>query len=336
MRAFVTGATGFIGYHVAKALRDEGHDVRALVRSPAGAGRLASLGVETVYGDLRTGQGLERIRGCDAVFHVAAHYSLARRDRTVMYETNVEGTRRLLAAVRLVGGPRLVYTSSTATVALREDGQPADERGFVDPETVESDYKKTKVLAERLVLAACQEGMDIVIVNPSTPVGWGDVKPTPTGRIILDVVRGRMPGYADTGLNVIAVEDVAAGHLLAFARGRPGERYILGHENMHFRHLVATVARLAGRRPPRMRVPLWLAYSVAAIDEYVITPIVKSGPRVPLAGVKLARKPMYFSAEKAVRELGLPQTPVTAALGRAVEWFSGEFAKHSAERTGTA
>lgn len=322
MRALVTGATGFVGYHVALALCSAGHAVRALVRSPQHADRLNELGMEVVAGDLATGQGLaSAVAGCDAVFHVAAHYSLDRRDSRVMHLVNVEGTKRVLDAVRRAGGPRLVYTSSTAAVGLREDGQPADESRFVDPAAVHSVYKKTKVMAEALVLEAVRDGMDAVIVNPSTPVGPWDVKPTPTGRIVLDTMRGKMPAYVETGLNVVAVEDVALGHVLAFDKGIRGERYILGNQNLHFGQLVATVARLAGRKPPSWKIPFWFAYVVAGVDEYVVSPLFAKSPRAPVAGVKLARVPMYFTAAKAVRELGLPQTPVEEALARAVEWF---------------
>ncbi|GEO25966.1 dihydroflavonol-4-reductase [Alicyclobacillus acidoterrestris] len=329
MRALVTGATGFVGYHVAVALRSSGHSVRALVRSPEQhADRLGAQGIEVAVGDLATGQGLEAaVAGCDAVFHVAAHYSLDRRDTAIMHAVNVEGTKRVLDAVRKAGGPRLVYTSSTAAVGLRDDGKPADESRFVNPDKVHSVYKKTKVLAESLVLDAARGGMDIVIVNPSTPVGPWDVKPTPTGRIVLDTMLGKMPGYVETGLNLVAVEDVAAGHLLAYEKGARGERYILGNQNMHFGDLVATVARLSGRKPPSLKIPFWFAYLVAGIDEYMLSPLLAKSPRAPVAGVKLAKVPMYFTAEKAVRELGLPQTPVEDALMRAIEWFRAEGVK---------
>ncbi|MBX5436628.1 MAG: NAD-dependent epimerase/dehydratase family protein [Alicyclobacillaceae bacterium] len=322
MRALVTGGTGFIGFHVVRALLAEGHRVRVLARSQEAARRLEPLGVEVVAGDLATGAGIEAaVAGCDAVFHVAAHYSLDRRDGPLMYAVNVEGTRRMLAAVRKAGGPRMVYTSSTAAVGLRADHRPADESQFVDPARVKSEYKRTKILAERAVLEACRDGMDIVVVNPSTPVGWGDVKPTPTGRIVLDAMEGRMPGYVETGLNLVHVRDVAAGHLLAWHRGRSGERYILGNENLHLSEILRVVAELAGRRPPTLRIPFWVAWCAAVVDEYVLTPVRGGSPRIPLAGVRLAKQPMYFTADKAVRELGLPQTPVRQALAEAVAWF---------------
>ncbi|WP_035453130.1 hopanoid-associated sugar epimerase [Alicyclobacillus herbarius] len=324
MRAYVTGASGFIGYHVARLLSQQGWQVRALVRSPEAAARLTPLGVELIYGDLQTGRGLEFIDGCQVVFHVAAHYSLNRRDGPVMYRVNVDGTDKLLDACRKAKVERIVYTSSTATVALRRDGQPADETGYADAASVDSDYKKSKIIAEQRVRQACSKGLDIVIVNPSTPVGPGDVKPTPTGKIIQDIVWGRMPGYTDTGLNLVDVEDVAHGHLLALSRGQSGERYILGGENLHFRDLVERTARCAGRPAPRLRIPLWVAYTAAIVDEYVVTPIVGRGPRIPLDGVKLARTPMYFTAEKAKSRLGFSARPVDEALARAVDWFQRE------------
>lgn len=324
MRALVTGGTGFVGYHVVQALLSRGDEVRALARSTTAADRLTYLGadVEVVMGDLATGLGLEAAaKGCDAVFHVAAHYSLDRRDDALMHKVNVDGTKGILDAVRKAGGPRLVYTSSTAAVGLRDNREPADESQFVNPAQVHSTYKRTKVLAERLVMQAAQDGMDVVIVNPSTPVGSFDVKPTPTGRIVLDTMCGRMPAYVETGMNLVAVDDVAIGHLLAFERGISGERYILGNQNMHFGDLVAMIARIAGRRPPHVKLPFWLAMSIAVVDDWLLSPLLRKAPRAPVSGVQLAKTPMYFTADKAVRELGLPQTSVEAAVTRAVTWF---------------
>lgn len=327
MRALVTGATGFIGYHVARRLVQAGFSVRALVRpdSPPRL-RLDEIGVEFVFGDLATGAGLETaVRECEAVFHVAALYSLYRRDGAAMHRTNVQGTRALLAAIEAGGRPRLVYTSSVAAVGLTDDGSPADERLFADPDTAPSAYKRSKILAERLVLEAIAGGrVDGVVVNPSTPIGEGDVRPTPTGQLVRDAVFGRMPGYVDTGLNFVAVDDVAAGHLLALERGVTGERYILGHENMTLADLLRMAARLTGARPPRARIPFAVAMAAALVDEGVWSPLTGRPPKVPIAGVALARKPMYFTAAKAVKELGLPQTPIHEALGQAIEWFRQE------------
>ncbi|MCL6549185.1 MAG: NAD-dependent epimerase/dehydratase family protein, partial [Alicyclobacillus sp.] len=205
---------------------------------------------------------------------------------------------------------------------LRSDGRPSTEAdGFNDPDRVVSTYKRTKVLAERLVMDAAALGMDVVIVNPSTPVGPYDVKPTPTGRIVLDTMRGKMPGYVETGLNLVAVEDVALGHLLAYQRGRAGERYILGNQNLHLSEILAMVAELSGRKAPKVRIPLWVAWCAAAVDEYMLTPIRGGPPRIPLAGVSLAKHQMYLTAAKAVRDLGLAQTAVREALAQAVDWF---------------
>lgn len=329
MRALVTGGTGFVGYHVIRELIDHGYEVRAMVRRPTTANALLALGASVVEGDLTTGEGiLNAVNDCEAIFHVAAHYSLNRRDGAVMLAANVDGTRRMLEAVRKAGGPRLIYTSSTAAVALRADGAPAVEAtGFVHPNRTFSDYKRSKVLAEALVREAARDGMDIVIVNPSTPVGPNDVKPTPTGKIIWDTMHGKMPAYVDTGLNMVAVEDVAAGHRLAFERGRTGERYILGHQNMHLADLLRMISRIAGRRAPRVKLPFWLAMTVAMVDDGILSPMLGKSPRAPISGVKLAKTPMYFCADKAVHELGMPQTSVEEAIRRAVDWF----ARHSVD-----
>ncbi|MDP9727482.1 NAD-dependent epimerase/dehydratase family protein [Alicyclobacillus sp. TC] len=333
MRAFVTGASGFIGYHVARLLLRDGHEVRALVRPGTSTQRLERLGMDKVYGDLTDVDSFsEAMRTCDVLFHVAAHYSLYRRDRDKMMAVNVEATRRLLEATRKTKIERIVYTSSTATVGLMEDGRAADETLFANPREVKSDYKRSKILAEELVLDACREGMDIVIVNPSTPVGPGDIKPTPTGRIVLDTMTGKMPAYVETGLNLVAVEDVAEGHLLAWKRGKTGERYILGNENLTFGDLVGRIARIAGCAAPRLRIPLWVAWTAAVMDEFVLSALSGHTPRVPLAGVQLARRPMYFTAQKAVRELGLPQTSIDIALKNAVEWFRSEVLQDIPER----
>jgi dihydroflavonol-4-reductase len=322
MRAFVTGGTGFIGFHVIRALLQRGDEVRALVRPGSSRNRHHLSDIRTVAGDLRSADGLiEAMRGCDAVFHVGAHYSLYRRDAATMYEVNVRGTERVLVAARAADVGRVVFTSSTATVGLRADGWAADETSYAELKTAVGAYKRSKILSERIALAAAQEGQDVVIVNPSTPIGSGDVKPTPTGRIVLDTLTGRMPAYVDSGLNIVAVSDVAAGHVLAYERGVAGERYILGNQNMTLRQLLEVVAECAGIEAPRVRLPLWCAVLLAVFDEGVLTPITGRAPRAPLAGALLARHPMYFRSDKAVRELGLPQTPVAGAIAEAVAWF---------------
>ncbi|MCL8207553.1 MAG: NAD-dependent epimerase/dehydratase family protein [Actinomycetia bacterium] len=326
MRIVVTGGSGFIGWHVVQTALRHGASVRVLVRSQAAAGRLQGTGAVPVYGDIATGAGLDSaFAGADAVFHVAAHYSLDRRDGPLIYRTNVDGTRHVLRAAQRAHVERLVYTSSTATVALDPSGRPADESRYADPDATGVDYKRSKILAERLVLAAAAEGFDAVVVNPSTPVGWGDVKPTPTGRLVRDALFGRLPAYVATGLNFVAVGDVAEGHWLALERGRRGERYILGHENLTLAEFLSRVARLAGRRPPRIRLPWGVAWALAVLDEGLWTPLTGRPPRVPLAGVELARRPHYFSAAKAVRELGLPQTPLDQAITEALAWFKNPY-----------
>lgn len=322
MRALVTGASGFIGWHVVEVLLSRGWSVRVLVRSHDARQRLAGWPVEVVFGDLQDGTGLDTaIRGVNAVFHVAALYSLARRDIREMYRVNVEGTQRLLEALKRHPVDRLVYTSSTAAVGLRADGQPADESLEVDPQSVPEGYKRTKILAERLVRQAAQQGLDAVIVNPSSPIGPRDVKPTPTGRLIRDAVLGQMPAYLDTGLNWISVRDVAEGHLLALERGQPGQRYILGHVNLTLHELLLAIERQCGVPAPRLKIAWPIALGFACLDELVWCRLTGAPPKAPIAGVALARHPMYFNPARAVRELGLRLTPLEEPLREAIQWF---------------
>lgn len=319
MPTLVTGATGFVGYHVARLLVEQGAAVRCLVRPTSDTSRLQPLGVELVTGDLlEPGSLRAACDGCERIFHVAADYRLWSRDPQDLYRTNVEGTRHLLDAAR--DATRIVYTSTVGCLGLTRDGSPADETTPVSLADMIGPYKRSKYLAEELVRERARE-QPIVIVNPSTPVGDHDVKPTPTGKIIVDSLRGRMPGFVDTGLNLIDVADVARGHLLAAERGRIGERYILGCRNLSLREILAILAALTGRRPPRLRVPYAVAYLAALADNLVNVTLRGREPGIPLDGVRMARHRMYFSAEKAVRELGLPQSPVEGALQRAVDWF---------------
>jgi dihydroflavonol-4-reductase len=319
--AFVTGATGFVGAHVARALLAAGRRVRCLVRPTSEATLLAELPVERIAGDVTDAASVrEAISGCDEVFHCAADYRLYARDPTEIYRTNVEGTRVVLAAAEALGVRRIVHTGSVATLAGRADGTPVDERAVATLDDVIGDYKRSKLLAEREVEAAWARGVPVVVVSPSTPVGDGDVKPTPTGKIIVDFLAGRFPAYVDTGLNVIDVRDVAAGHLLAAERGRPGERYILANANVTLKELLAMLAQIAGRAAPRLRLPHWVPLAIAHV-EAPIARFLRRAPRVPLDGVRMSRKPMFFDGGKAVRELGLPQSPIEPALRRAVDWF---------------
>ncbi len=262
----------------------------------------------------------EAMAGCDQVFHCAADYRLYARDPAAIYRTNVDGTRNVLAAAEALGVRRVVYTSSVATLAARTDGTPVDERAVAALDDVIGDYKRSKVLAEREVERAAARGLPVVIVSPSTPVGEGDVKPTPTGKIIVDFLTGRLPAYVDTGLNLIDVRDVAAGHLLAAEKGRPGERYILANANLTLKALLELLAGIAGRPAPRLRLPRWLPLAIAHV-EAPFARLFDKEPRVPLDGVRMAHKKMFFDGGKAVRELGLPQSPIESALERAVEWF---------------
>ena len=321
MKALVTGATGFVGAAVARALSSAGWQVRALVRGGSDRPNLVPLAVEAVEGDLADTGSLERaLEGCAGLFHVAADYRLGARDPSQLYRTNVEGTRNILNAARTAGVPRIVYTSSVATIGIPSDGSPGEERTPVGLSDMIGHYKRSKFLAEEVARDAVRSGLAVVIVNPSTPVGPGDIKPTPTGQLVLDAARGRMPAYVDTGLNVVHVDDVAAGHLLAFERGRPGERYILGGEDMTLQIILAQIARLVGRTPPRVRLPYAAVLPVAYLAEGFARISGRSG-RVTLEGVRMSRKRMFFSSGKAVSELGYRWRPPLEAFEDAVRWF---------------
>lgn len=324
--ALVTGATGFVGGHVARDLLGHGWAVRALVRPESlGDGRLPP-GCEPRPGDLRDAATVRAaVAGADAVFHVAARYSLARRRAADVWRTNVEGTRNLLDAAAAADVP-VVHTSSVATIGLPADGRPGDEDTPLPPEQVVGAYKRSKLESERAALAAAEAGRHVIVVNPTAPVGPGDHLPTPTGRIVADFLAGRMPAYVDTGLNLVDVRDVAAGHRLALERGRPGRRYILGNENLTLREILRILAGLAGRRPPRVRLPHAVAIAVAAVDEAIEGAVLRREPLAPLDGALMARKRMFVDPSRAVRELGVPRSPVREALADAVEWFGGRAA----------
>ena len=321
MRALVTGASGFVGAAVARALVQEGWQVRVFVRAGSDRTNLQGLPLEVAVGDLTDATTLSAaLADCRALFHVAADYRLGAPDPAQLYRTNVEGTRHLLAAARHAGVEKIVYTSSVATMGIPSNGTPGDEGTSVSLEAMIGHYKRSKYLAEQVVLEAAASGTPAVIVNPSTPVGPGDVKPTPTGQLVLDAAAGRMPAYVDTGLNIVHVDDVAAGHLLALHRGRVGERYILGGEDMTLQQILIYIARHVGRRPPRVRLPyaaiLPLAYAAEAFAKLTG----RSG-RITLEGVRMSRKRMFFSSAKAVRELGYQWRPPSQAFDDAVRWF---------------
>ena len=319
MRALVTGASGFIGGAVARALLRRGAHVRVLLR-PDTAPNVPEPGdVEIARGDLRdAGAVCSAVRGCDAIFHVAALYSFAAPASEVL-AVNVGGTRNVIEAVRAEGA-RLVYTSSIATVGAMHNGVLPDERSMPDG-PAPGPYKESKREAEAMVREEARRGLDAVIVNPTFPVGVGDVKPTPTGAVIRDFLDGRLPAYVDTGMNVIDVDDVAEGELLALERGERGERYILGHANLTMREFLEELAAISGRKAPRIRMPHLVALGLAHADAFVNGRILGRTPRIPLEGVRTAREIMFASSSRAVRELGLRQTPIRDALAKAVRWF---------------
>jgi dihydroflavonol-4-reductase len=322
MKTLVTGGTGFIGANVVRALLQCGMEVRALVRPRSDTRNLDNLDVELVAGDLRDRGSLEAaLEGCDTVYHVAAMYALWASDPRQIYESNVTGTVNLLDAAGMAGVQKIVYTSSVATIGLPKDGTLGTEDAPLRPEEMISHYKRSKYLAEQEVLKYAQRGLPVVIVNPSLPVGPWDVKPTPSGQIIVNFLRGKIPAYVDTGLNVVDVEDVAMGHILAAKKGRIGERYILGHANLTLLEMFHLLEEVSGVRAPRVRIPYGFAYLSACVSEFVANTITHKPPFVTLAGVKLSRKRMFFDASKAVRELGFPQTPAVEALRKAVQWF---------------
>jgi len=306
-----------VGWHVARELLERGHRVRALARP---ASRIRELDVETVTGDLRDPASLERaVAGCGLVFHVAADYRLWARRPEELYHSNVEGTRNLLAAAGRAGVERVVYTSTVGCIGIPKNGV-GDEEQPVSLRDMKGAYKRSKFLAERVALEFAARGLPVVIVNPTAPVGDHDVKPTPTGKVILDFLRGGMPAFIDTGLNLVDVRDTAVGHVLASERGRPGERYILGCENLTLEQILGRLARLAGRKAPATRIPYGVAYAFSLFSTGWAR-LAGGEPRAPLDAVRMARKKMFASHEKARRELGFQPQPVEGALKRAVEWF---------------
>ena len=317
----VTGGTGFIGAHVVRALLAKGEQVRCLVRPSSRRRNLEGLPVEIVEGDLSdTGSLARAMRGASALYHVAADYRLWTRDPEELRRTNVGGTENVLAAASEAGIARIVYTSSVGALGLTADGSPADERTPVARDTIVGHYKKSKFDAERLAEAYAAKGLPVVIVNPSTPVGELDVKPTPTGQLIVDFLSRRLPAYVDTGLNLVDVRDVASGHLLAAEKGRAGEKYILGHRNMTLKEILEMLASVTGLPAPTLRLPHAIPLAAAAVDTFVAG-LLGRPPRISLESVRMSRHRMFFDAAKAVRELALPQSPVEDALARAARWF---------------
>jgi dihydroflavonol-4-reductase len=318
----VTGASGFLGWHVARVLLERGHRVRALLRPGS---RVDSLDVEAVSGDLRDTDSVARaISGCSLVFHVAADYRLWAKDPRDLYRTNVEGTRNLMEAARRAGVDRVVYTSTVGCIGIPPNGI-GDEETPVTLAEMSGDYKRSKFQAEQVALEFARSGLPVVIVNPTAPIGDHDVRPTPTGKILVDFLKGHMPAFIDTGLNMIDVRDTAEGHWLACERGKGGERYILGAENLTLAQILQTLARLTHRKAPTIRLPYAVAYCAGACSTAWAN-LTGTEPRVPLSAVRMARKKMWVSNEKARRDLGFAPGPVEPALARALEWFGGHSA----------
>jgi len=319
--ALVTGGTGFVGANVVRELLAQGRAVRVLARPGSDRRAIAGLGVEIVEGDLLDPASLRRaVKGVNSVFHVAADYRLWARHPEELHRVNVGGTRAVLEAAGEAGVSRVVYTSTVGALGIPGDGTPGTEATPVSLRDMVGPYKASKFLAEQVALGFAHQGLPVVVVNPSAPVGPWDVKPTPTGRMVVDFLEGKMVATLDTGLNLVHVRDVARGHLLAAERGKIGEKYILGNRNLSLAEIGALLSEIAGIRPPRVRIPYWVAWS-AALSMEAVARVTGAPPRVPLTAVRMAKKRMYFSPAKAVRELGLPQTDVRDALRDAAEWF---------------
>ncbi len=322
MLAFLTGATGFVGSHVARALAKNGADLRLLVRPNSNKKNLDDLKADLVIGDLRDPASLEKgISGCDVVFHIAADYRLWVRDPDEMFRANVEGTRAILEASRKANIRRVVYTSSVATMGFTSSGKPADENSPVSLANMIGPYKRSKFMAEQVAIDAARAGQDVVIVNPTTPVGERDIRPTPTGRIVIDFLKKKFPAYVDTGLNLVDVRECAQGHIAALEKGRSGERYILGGENLTLKQILDKLAAITGLPSPKVRVPYVLALATGVVDELVTGRIRGREPRATIDAVRMGRKKMFASSAKAERELGWKVMPVDDALRRAVDWF---------------
>ncbi len=321
MKALVTGATGFVGSAVARRLEREGYTVRVLARRGSDRSNLRGLNVEVVEGSLvDEGSLLRACDGCEALFHVAADYRLWTPDPYDLYRTNVEGTRLILQAAKKTSVNRIVYTSSVATLGIPHDGTPGDEHSAVTIDDMVGHYKRSKFMAEQLVRSYVSMGFPVITVNPSTPIGPRDIKPTPTGRIVVDAASGRIPAFVDTGLNIAHVDDIAEGHWLAFTKGRVGERYVLGGADMSLREILGEIAALAGRKPPKLQLPHGAVLPIAHIAE-AWARIAKSSPFATVEEVKMSKKRMFFSSAKAQRELGYAARPPQAALEDAVRWF---------------
>ncbi len=322
MKCFVTGATGFLGSHVARQLVARGAELRLLIRPTSRLDNIADLVAEHVTGDLRDVESLRKgMAGCEFVFHVAADYRLWALDRQEIYTSNVGGTANILEASKDSGVRRVIYTSSVATMGFGNNGLVTDEDSPVALDDMIGDYKRSKFQAERLVIGAAHKGHDVVMVNPTTPVGERDIKPTPSGQIIVDFLRRKFPAYVDTGLNLVDVVDCAEGHLLAMEKAKPGERYILGGENLTLKQILDKLGAITGLPSPTVKVPYGVALAAGAWGSVVVGGMLKREPRATIEAVRMSRKKMFITSAKAERELGWVSRPVDDALRRAVDWY---------------
>ena len=328
MKVLVTGATGFVGGNLARELCARGYEVRALVRPGSSLLTIEDTGVERVEGDILDRESVRRAAsGCEVVFHCAAAYTFWSKDPQGVRRANVEGTVNVLQCAAAAGAGRIVYTSTVSTIGMPKDGGLGDEETPLPPHTLHGHYKQSKFEAEREALRLAEphprgEGLPVVVVNPTAPVGPWDVKPTPTGRIVLDFMRGRIPAYLATGLNLVDVGDVIAGHILALERGQTGQRYILGNRNVTLKEMFGMLSRITGRSAPRVRLPYWLVVGAGYVEQAVLGGLLGREPTIPVEGVMASKKPAWVSSQRAVQELGLPQSPVEGALEQAAGWFA--------------
>ena len=322
MLAFVTGATGFLGSHVARVLAEQGAQLRLLVRPSSDLRNIADLNAERVEGDLRDPASIEKaLAGCDALFHVAADYRLWVRDPEQMYRSNVEGTRGLIEAARKQGVRRVIYTSSVATMGFGSNGTLADESSPVSLTDMIGPYKRSKFMAEQVAFEAARSGVDVVVVNPTTPIGERDLKPTPTGRIVVDFLKRKFPAYVDTGLNLVDATECARGHVQALEKGKAGERYILGGQNLTLKQILDRLGVITGLPSPKVKLPYVFALAAGVVDETLTGRILGREPRATIDAVRMGRKKMFITSAKAERDLGWRSVPVDDALRRSVEWF---------------
>ncbi len=331
MKAFLTGATGFVGGNLIRLLLTQGYQVKALVRSSSSLTNLHGLDVEIVYGDLNDPDLSRLMSDCQILFHVAACYSLWQRDRQNLWQSNVLGTRNILQSAQKAGIERLVYTSSVAAIGVGEAGQTVDETHQSPVAKLIGNYKKSKYYAELEAIAAFKNGQDIVIVNPATPIGSRDIKPTPTGEIVVRFLKGQMPFYTHTGLNLIDVDDVAWGHLLALEKGKSGDRYILGNQNLTLKQILDELGNITGLPTPKYAIPHFIPYLAAWFDEIALSALGKT-PTIALEGVKMAQQNMFYSSKKAITQLGLPQSSVNQALRNAVTWHQRKIKEFSEQK----